>query len=98
MQSLLQWVLLSKQKDFLREKIEEMHKARWDPDSCKIRRQRGELGFEGAVLECMREKFGADKMVHLLPSDVTNAKASFWKCECAAGIVRGVGWHGGLPA
>ncbi len=85
------------QKTYLKATIEEVHKARWDPVSCQLRRPpRGGPGFESTVLDRMREKFGAAAVANMLPSDVTNAKTSFWSGVRAGGL-KGLGAGSGWP-
>lgn len=54
-----------------------MHLARWDAKGAVRKPKKGERGYAATVVASMRES--SSELAFLLPSDVQNAKAFFWK-------------------
>ena len=62
----------------MRASIEAAHSELWDASKGKLRRvKKGERGFADEVVAVMRARWPS--LVWLLPSDIQNAKAQFWK-------------------
>jgi hypothetical protein len=66
------------QKEAMKAAIQKEHRELWDEEKKQLRRaKQGQPGYQQAVVASMRASW--PELSWLLPSDIQNAKASFWK-------------------